>query len=247
MGEDEPVLLVGAPGAAYEGNLTGSVYIYQRDRIGWNLVSQITHEEAGLNSYFGVSLASNSIGEVFVGASRTNPQTHREAGSVFKYQLSIDTENPMLHANDNWVSSAPQSFGNYGAVVSASDEFVLVSSPFIDRDNMTNAGQVHFYSNLVTSKEEVVESIRTYELFQNYPNPFNPSTVISYQLPVNSEVQLEIFDLMGRKVATLLDGEMKPAGKYDITFDARRLASGMYIYRLKAGNFRVIKKLTLIK
>lgn len=88
---------------------------------------------------------------------------------------------------------------------------------------------------------------KTTTLHQNYPNPFNPATVISYQLTVMSEVRLDIFDLVGRKVATLLNGERKSAGNHSITFDASSLSSGIYIYRLQSGNSILTQKMTLIK
>ena len=87
---------------------------------------------------------------------------------------------------------------------------------------------------------------QTFALDQNYPNPFNPSTVIRYQLPVNSEVSLKVFDVLGREVANLIDGRME-AGYHQLTFNARDLASGMYIYRLQAGSTVITRKLSLIK
>ncbi len=75
-----------------------------------------------------------------------------------------------------------------------------------------------------------------YLVSQNYLNPFNPATTIQFQLPVAEHVTLDVFDLLGRKVATLLDG-MQPAGTRHIWFDASRLSSGMYIYRIQAGDF----------
>ena len=83
-------------------------------------------------------------------------------------------------------------------------------------------------------------------LDQNYPNPFNPSTVIRFKLPENSKVQLQVFDVLGRQVAELVNRRVE-AGFHQITFDARNLASGMYIYRLQVGNSVITKKLTLIK
>lgn len=85
-----------------------------------------------------------------------------------------------------------------------------------------------------------------FALAQNYPNPFNPSTVIGYQLPQNGHVRLEVFDMLGQKVATLVDGVVA-AGAHQVTFDGNGLSSGVYIYRLSAGNQVFTKKLTLIK
>ncbi|NBC66637.1 MAG: T9SS type A sorting domain-containing protein [Bacteroidetes bacterium] len=92
-------------------------------------------------------------------------------------------------------------------------------------------------------KEELPTSV---DLKQNYPNPFNPTTVISYQLPVKSEVQLKVFDLTGRQVATLVDGQVQ-AGTHNVRFDGSSLSSGVYIYRLQTGDQRLTKKFTLIK
>jgi hypothetical protein len=88
---------------------------------------------------------------------------------------------------------------------------------------------------------------REVELYQNYPNPFNPSSVIRYGVPEQARVQLQVFDVLGRKVMTLIDGDMKQPGRYNISFNARDLASGMYIYRLVIGDKVLTKKMTLIK
>ena len=85
-----------------------------------------------------------------------------------------------------------------------------------------------------------------FTLNQNYPNPFNPTTVISYDLPENSRVNLAVYDMMGRRVATLVN-ENVVAGTHQVQFDASRLSSGTYMYRLQAGGNIQTKKLTLIK
>lgn len=85
-----------------------------------------------------------------------------------------------------------------------------------------------------------------FELGQNYPNPFNPTTTIHYELPVQAEVSMVIYDMLGRKVATLVDAEKDP-GAYSTTFDGSSLASGIYILRMQAGSFEKVQKLTLIK
>lgn len=86
----------------------------------------------------------------------------------------------------------------------------------------------------------------TINLSQNYPNPFNPSTSIKYELPENSLVELAVFDMLGRKIATLVN-DRKEAGYHEVNFDASQLASGVYIYQLQAGSKIFTQKMTLIK
>jgi serine protease AprX len=87
---------------------------------------------------------------------------------------------------------------------------------------------------------------KEFSLQQNYPNPFNPSTAISYQLATTSRVTLKVFDVLGREVATLVNGA-KPAGAYEVSWDARNVSSGLYFYRLEAGAFVDMKKMLLLK
>ncbi|MGQ9805678.1 MAG: T9SS type A sorting domain-containing protein [Chlorobiales bacterium] len=83
--------------------------------------------------------------------------------------------------------------------------------------------------------EVLAGDLTSYQLAQNYPNPFNPATTISYQLPIASDVQLEIFDILGKKVATLVSGRQS-AGRYTYTWNASTVSSGVYFYRLQARN-----------
>ena len=83
-------------------------------------------------------------------------------------------------------------------------------------------------------------------LSQNYPNPFNPSTRINYQLPIGRFVTLKVYDILGRVVATLVD-EYKPSGSHKVEFNGSKLSSGIYFYKMQAGDFRDTKKLILIK
>ncbi|HET9130973.1 MAG TPA: T9SS type A sorting domain-containing protein, partial [Terriglobia bacterium] len=85
-----------------------------------------------------------------------------------------------------------------------------------------------------------------YALEQNFPNPFNPTTTISFQLPAASKVSLKIYDLLGREIQTLVNGEMNP-GTHQVSFEASTLASGIYFYRLNAGMYTATRKLVLLK
>jgi hypothetical protein len=97
-----------------------------------------------------------------------------------------------------------------------------------------------------TGVSEENSVLTSFNLQQNFPNPFNPSTTINYSLPVSGNVKLTVYNILGRKVATIVDG-YKAAGNYSVLFNGSNLASGIYMYRLEAGNYSFVKKLTLIK
>ena len=85
-----------------------------------------------------------------------------------------------------------------------------------------------------------------FKLEQNYPNPFNPSTKIEYQLPKDGRVAIKVFNVLGQEVRTLVD-EIKEAGYYTIEFNSNGLSSGIYFYSLFTGNYKMIKKMVLLK
>ena len=98
------------------------------------------------------------------------------------------------------------------------------------------------YSQIVT----VTSLPKKYELWQNYPNPFNPTTTIQYAIPKAEHVTLKVYDELGKEVSTLVD-ENKEAGQYRVNFNGSNLASGIYYYRIAAGDFTEVKKLLLLK
>jgi hypothetical protein len=101
-------------------------------------------------------------------------------------------------------------------------------------------------SALATSVNEKNELPRDFNLSQNYPNPFNPSTTISFSLPSTSYVSLKVFDALGREVSTLVSQELT-AGNHSQQWNPGSLPSGMYFYRLQAGNYSETRKLVLLK
>ncbi|MBS4035441.1 MAG: T9SS type A sorting domain-containing protein [Ignavibacterium sp.] len=92
---------------------------------------------------------------------------------------------------------------------------------------------------------EMVQNLE-YKLEQNYPNPFNPSTVIKYSVKETGLVELKILNILGERVKTLVK-DIQPEGSYEIEFNARVLASGIYLYRLKVNDFVSTKKMILVK
>ncbi len=101
-------------------------------------------------------------------------------------------------------------------------------------------------SQVVTGVDDIKQTPLSYDLSQNYPNPFNPSTTINFVIPKSSFVNLSVYDILGRKVSTLINEE-KIAGSYKVEFNAINLPSGIYFYKIKAGSFTQTKKMVLLK
>ncbi|MGA9295663.1 MAG: carboxypeptidase regulatory-like domain-containing protein [Ignavibacteriaceae bacterium] len=144
--------------------------------------------------------------------------------------------------------------GNY-SISSSSYGYSDGNPASVSLDYSSNySGNASFTMNSeeVTAVNKNTE-LNSFKLYQNYPNPFNPSTTINFVVPYQARVTLKVFNVLGSEVATLVNGE-KPAGSYNVNFNAGSLASGVYFYQLKAapsggqaGNFVAVKKLMLIK
>ena len=171
---------------------------------------------------------------------------------------TITSASVKLICNDPWITSITPTSSPLpnippGAVVSPSSGFtVRVDTTFTDYFNfkveISSANWPYWVdSTLVVVGVEDEPTLPTeYALEQNYPNPFNPVTIISYSLPKTSLVQLKIFNVLGQEIATLINEEI-PAGTYELTWYAAHLPSGVYFYRLKAGDFISVKKMLLLK
>jgi Secretion system C-terminal sorting domain len=143
-------------------------------------------------------------------------------------------------------------FGNGGVPVSSAVYSInsTIGQTFIGA--VENAGYQHdvgfWYSTRVYVGIEAVEDQlpKKFELYQNYPNPFNPVTNIKYAVPKPAHVRIEIYNILGQRVRTLLNEEKSP-GYYVVGFDASSLASGFYIYRMQAEGFVDIRKMIVTK
>lgn len=113
-----------------------------------------------------------------------------------------------------------------------------------------NGREIHpiLTMSLITGQDPLSNEIPAgFKLNQNFPNPFNPSTVINYELPKISSVSLIIYDLGGKEISRLINGDVKQAGRYSIQFNSANLASGVYFYRLTADNYSESRKMLLVK
>jgi len=163
------------------------------------------------------------------------------ATSANSIRLSIPSFS--LTSNTVFISST------YSPVQSASIKVGQSVTVWADQSPSGNlqAVQVQQISAVVTDLEGNKDNLPvSYELKQNYPNPFNPTTEIAFTLANQENVSLVVYNIIGQEVATLISSPMS-AGSHAVKFNAANLSSGIYLYRLKAGNFVSIKKMILLK
>jgi PKD repeat protein len=195
-------------------------------------------------NYSSVAVVSPNGGEVWVvGESEDITWTGVNVSDV-KIELSVDN-------GSNWTSiveSTPNT-GTYPWTVTAqdsSDECLIRITNAADGTVFDVSDDV-FTIDIVLAVEEILSGIPSeYDLAQNYPNPFNPTTTIQYSVPEESPVSIKIYDLTGSEVVNLVEG-VKKAGTYRLTFNAENLASGIYFYHMRAGEFISVKKMSILK
>lgn len=141
-----------------------------------------------------------------------------------------------------------------GGKISSSANIMIFSvgeSVIGKSSNASNIAEMGFWnvyqSDVITSVDEDEETIpNVFKLEQNYPNPFNPSTIIKFAVPERSNVLIKIYDILGSELATLVNEELNP-GWYEKDFNAAGLSSGVYLFRMEAGNYVNTKKMILLR
>ncbi|MFZ4590688.1 MAG: T9SS type A sorting domain-containing protein, partial [Ignavibacteria bacterium] len=121
------------------------------------------------------------------------------------------------------------------------------NDPFVPaNDSQWGKFKIRLGDVITSIRQMGTETPTVYALNQNYPNPFNPVTNISYMIPKSSKVSLKVYDIKGQLVSTLFEGNQN-TGIYITQFDGSQLASGVYFYKLEAGDYKEVRKMTLIK
>jgi len=217
----------------------------------------------GLQNDFIESIEINSTGDIYAGTHNGVYRSKDNGGNWKFVGLSSDTIitiaiNSMDHILAGTMSGHVfisrdngNTWNNYSSGLNATQVRCIV----LDENDFALVGTAAsgVYRS-VNSTVDIRESeniiVTSFDLFQNYPNPFNPSTKISWQSPVGSQQTIKVFDVLGNEIATLVD-EYKPAGRYEVEFQSavgnRQLASGIYFYQLRAGEYTSVKKMILIR
>ena len=208
-----------------------------------NIINETTQEKVFFLSELG--LAQNDSVKI------ENPDSSKV--KLISYGSAKDYDIDLNYATANGMGR----FANSGVILTAntSHTFIpdwtdLTNSQLVVLVDIGNNGTIddtlHLNNTVDVEDQGLMLSPNSYNLAQNYPNPFNPTTTVQYSIPQRSDVILKVYDVLGNEVVTLVNEE-KPAGVYTINFDASQLASGIYLYRLQAGNFVETKKMILIK
>jgi len=183
-------------------------------------------------------------------AASSNPNI---APSTYTYHATYDDYTPNDTANfiDNSILNGTEVSCGIG-ISNVNDTYFRYKITAVDKyeDESVKSDFVSIYgSSIIPDSPNFTtnENPMSFALMQNYPNPFNPSTEIKFELPQNTFVTLQVYNAVGQVVAELVNNEYRNAGRYSISFDGSKLASGIYFYSLEAGVYKDVKKMVLIK
>ncbi len=201
------------------------------------------------------------FGEILITEDKTAPETPQN----FEATLSESTDSALVELTwgavtdadlDKYIISRDDGTSvtetevdstNYTDVLKKSGDFTYFVQSIDFSGNLSEPSELAQITIIRVSNEIESGSVpQEFLLFQNYPNPFNPSTTIRFAIPKASVVKIDVYNLLGQRVKTLVNSR-KPAGIHTVNFDAADLSSGIYIYRIQAVDFVQIKRMTLIK
>jgi Secretion system C-terminal sorting domain len=195
-------------------------------------------------NYSSLSLESPNGGEVWL-VGETEEISWADA-NVYNVKIELSEDN-----GTSWstiVETTPNT-GTYSWIVEStvSSTQCLIRITNVDDGLVYDVSDAVFIITIPNDVEEFENGIpKEFNLSQNYPNPFNPVTSINYNVPEASVVSIKVYDLIGREVAVLVN-EVKPPGIYQVSFGNENLASGVYFYKMTAGDFSSVRKMNLLK
>lgn len=238
--------LVGAVNDDGNGHDAGAAYCFRRNGNTWQEVAKLTAGDGHENDGFGCEVALS--GNAAIVGAFFHDLAEEDAGAAYVFHWDGNGWNQIskLTAED---ADDDDEFG-YG--VALSGNIAAIGAPS-DNQNAVDAGAVYVaeldLSSGIAGEGQPLPA--QFALYQNYPNPFNPATVIRYQLSAISDVKLEVYNLLGKKIISLVN-DRQGAGVYRVPWDGRddegtAVSSGIYLYRLEAEDIHQVRKMILVR
>lgn len=232
-------------GASWGGeNRSGSAYIFVRNGDLWTQQARLAAKDSAGWDYFGKSVYIS--GDYAIMGSSWDDDNGDYSGSayIFKRDGGSWVQHQKVTAGDGAVRDF------FGRSVSVWEDYAVVGS-YLDDDNGDNSGSAYVYcidsvGTGISSHKQMIP--RSVVLYQNYPNPFNPETTIKYKLKSghNGAVKITVYNIRGQIVKVLVN-KVQKAGDYTIKFNAAGLSSGIYYYLIKIKDFKMVKKMVLLR
>ncbi|MGH1362526.1 MAG: FlgD immunoglobulin-like domain containing protein [Calditrichia bacterium] len=230
-------IVVGAASDSESASEAGAVYVFKRGGNSWSQTAKIRPADAAAEDNFGISVSIEN--DVLAVGARYNDESVADGGAAYIF----------TRAGENWteinkvMASDAGEDDRFGNSIDIQGDVLLVGAYKDDQPGSQDTGSVYAFSGFGTTGigDEDLSGIATFRLDQNYPNPFNPSTQITYQVATASEVRLTVYNLLGQSVRTLVNGS-SAAGSYSVSWNGVndlgfKVPSGVYLYRLEAGEF----------
>ena len=228
------------------GNNSGSAYVFNRTGTLWTQQTKITADDGSVDDEFGRSISID--GDYVVVGACHDDDYGIDRGSAYIFNKS----------GNNWIqqtkitASNGADFDYFGCPVSISGNYALISANYNDYNGI-DSGSAYVYFNDDVSIEDVFMAIPDNRIFlENYPNPFNPTTTISFSIIESYEnIELVIYNLEGQKVKQLISEQLS-AGQHSVVWNGKddngkSVSSGIYFYKLQAGDYQKVKKMVLLK
>jgi photosystem II stability/assembly factor-like uncharacterized protein len=241
---DQIIISVGTNGKVYKSTDGGTNWIPKNSGVTRSLRSvDFLDDNIGFSvGWYGTIIKTTDAGESW---SIMNLNTTETLWKIY----FIDHNKGYIIGSNGIIYNTTDS-GNNWSIQNSNTNEDLNDIYFVDDTTgyvVGNSGTfLKTISGGIVGIEKVTEKPKKFLLFQNYPNPFNPTTTIKYQVPKASHITITVYDVLGKEVATLVN-EFKKAGIYSVNLDASKLASGVYFYRIKAGEWIETKKMLLLR
>jgi len=243
----------------FVGDDGADIYKSTTNGTSWNLVKPTSSSEVPsmCNSVFDTKICyatTWSSTQVFKTINKGDSwnQVSNNSGSGWGSDLCHEDPNVVLTGNygsqSYLTTNGGATFSSVNTGLSGAGAGIMVPDRGVFLNMQTGSlYKLNIVYTTLTSNENIISTVPAgFELSQNYPNPFNPSTSIKFALPVAGSISLKIYDRLGKEVETLADG-FRTAGTYEINFDASKLTSGVYFYKLVTDGFTNTKKMILVK